>query len=137
MTKRKQSQEMMMKVQLIDLILTLPHVGNVDHSESQNTVEWFSAKAARWKTEKDVYKQIWGQCLGNMQNVGPLSDSINDNFDKPFGPFGFKRFKNEVAFKMYLQRRIKASVGHKDVSTAKGLLLLYLLAMKLLCVTSE
>ncbi len=54
-----------------------------------------------------------------MQEVLPVSDGIDDGFEMPLGPFGLKRFKTEVAFKLYLQRRIEASVRHKDVSSAQ------------------
>jgi hypothetical protein len=55
--------------------------------------------------------------------VLPVSDSIDDGFKTPFGPFGLKRFKNEVAFKLYLQRRIEVSVRFKDVSWPRAYLL--------------
>ncbi len=50
-----------------------------------------------------------------MKTAVPVSDNIDDGFASPFGPFGLERFKNEVGFKLHLQRRIKAGVRHKDV----------------------
>ncbi len=84
--------------------------------ENLNTVENFSAKAERWKAEKDAHAQIWGQCLGKPTQILPLSDSIDDGFERPFGPFGLTRFKNEASFKLHVRRRIEAGVRRIDVS---------------------
>ena len=83
----------------------------------QNPVENFSAKATRWETEKDRHAQIWSQCLGKTTQALPVSDSIEVGFERSFGPFGVSTFKNEVAFKLHVHRRIKADVHRMDVRT--------------------
>jgi hypothetical protein len=57
------------------------------------------------------------QCLGETKKALPVTDSIDVGFERSFGPFGMKRFKNEVDFKLHVQRRIKADVRRIDVRT--------------------
>ena len=69
------------------------------------------------KIEKDMHAQIWGQILGEKKLAVPFSEGIDNGFQRPFGPFGLEKFKNEVDFKRHVQRRIDAGVRHINVST--------------------
>ncbi len=77
--------------------------------------EGFSTKAEKWVAEKAMHVQICNQCLGTMKPAQAISDSIADGFASPLGPFGSKRFKNEIAFKLFLHQRVKALIRHKNV----------------------
>ncbi len=77
--------------------------------------EGFSAKAGKWVAEKRVHEQICDQCLGKIKPAQAISDGIEAGFTTPFGPFGLQRFKNELKFKLYLQKRINAAIHHKNV----------------------